>query len=41
MPVERQAAHLIMNAIFDDEVFEVVHELTDDQVHVAHLDEQI
>ena len=35
MLIERQASHLIMTAIIDEEVGEIVHELTDDQVYAA------
>ena len=36
MPAERQAAHLIMNAILDEEVSEIVHELSDQEVYAAN-----
>ncbi len=35
MPVERQAAHLIMNSILNDEVCEIVHGLTEAQVYAT------
>ncbi len=35
IPAERQAAHLIMHGIVDDQVSELAHELTDEQVNVA------